>query len=92
MQSENGEPLHVTDSDTGNKETAEPQALAGEGKEEDPGQGACPPSPADGTLAVMGQTFPKGDKQKKLSEPAVTNIFLDNMDFVEEQKNDSTLG
>lgn len=37
--------------------------------------------------------FPKGTKQQeKLHEPAVTNIFSDNMDFAKVQRNNQMLG
>lgn len=35
---------------------------------------------------------PEGKQQEELSEPAATDIFSDKVDFVEEQRNYSTVG
>lgn len=61
MRSENGEPLKGTDSDAGDGETTEMQALPGKGKEEDPGEGISPP--ADNGLMRAGETCPNGDNK-----------------------------
>lgn len=63
MRSENGEPLRGTDSDARDGETMEPQALAGEGKEEDLREGTS--APADDTSVGRERLAPRETNDRR---------------------------